>query len=223
VTPAPSSIPELLDRARALAGRTIGELGGDLGVAVPDDQRRAKGLVGQMIERALGATAGSRAEPDFVQIGVELKSIPVNRQGRPQESTFVCTIPLSRIPEMDWGQSSLSHKLARVLWVPIESERGLPLPQRRIGYPLFWTPSHAETSLLQDDWEELAGRIGRGDIESITGHIGRCLQVRPKGANSRDRRRAPEADGAWMMTMPRGFYLRASFTESILRRLREEA
>ena len=218
----PSSVDELLDRARRLAGHTVGELGEELGIEVPQDQRRAKGLVGTMIERALGATAGSRAEPDFPALGVELKSIPVNPQGRPQESTFVCTIPLSEIPEMEFEDSSLCHKLTKVLWMPVESARGLPLPQRRLGYPLYWVPLDQEAAQLRDDWEELAGRIGRGDVESITGHVGRWLQVRPKGATSRDRRRAPEAGGAWLMTMPRGFYLRAVFTEQVLGRLRRQ-
>ena len=68
----PSTLAELLVRARALAGQTIGELGHDLGCQVPVDQRRAKGLVGQMLERALGASAGSRAAPDFPGLGVEL-------------------------------------------------------------------------------------------------------------------------------------------------------
>ena len=71
---------------------------------------------------------------------------------------------------------------------------------------------------LRFDWEELAGMIGTGDIERITGHFGRYLQVRPKAAHSRVRRRAVDEDGAPFDAMPKGFYLRTSFTARILAR-----
>lgn len=219
----PDSVATLMDRARALAGLTVAELGLKLGIDVPEDQRRAKGLVGQMLERTLGATAASRSEPDFPSLGVELKSIPINDRGRPQESTFVCTIALDEMTDIRWEQSRLARKLNQVLFVPVESRRGLPLPARRIGFAVLWSPNGDEVALLRDDWEELAGRIGRGDVDALTGHTGQALQVRPKGATGRDRRRAPEADGAWQRTMPRGFYLRANFTQIVLERLRLEA
>jgi DNA mismatch repair protein MutH len=82
---------------------------------------------------------------------------------------------------------------------------------------LLWSPSAEEEAELRFDWDELAGLIGRGDVESVTGHLGRCLQVRPKGANSRERRLAFDADGITFAALPRGFYLRPGFTERIIR------
>ena len=74
----PQTEAELLERAHALAGWTLGELGKRVGVDVPESAARAKGLAGTLIETILGATAASRAEPDFQEIGVELKTIPVD-------------------------------------------------------------------------------------------------------------------------------------------------
>ena len=215
--PPPESVADLITRARALAGRSVSELAADLGARVPPDQRRAKGFVGQLLERALGATAGSSDRPDFEALGVELKTIPVDGTGRPRESTFVCTIPMSEIAEVDWEQSRVYRKLAHVLFVPIESAPDLPLGARRIGGPVEWRPDEAQERDLRADWDELAGLVGRGDVESVTAHLGRYLQVRPKAAHSRIRGRAPEAEGGWLETVPRGFYLRATFTEAILR------
>ena len=107
----PRDEAELLARAEQLAGRTLGQLAGDLGAEVPPDLRHAKGWVGQLIERALGATAGSRAEPDFQHLGVELKTLPVDRRGRPLETTFVCTIALSEV-----GETPTSHEVLVVNW-----------------------------------------------------------------------------------------------------------
>ena len=56
----------LLARARGLGGRTLGgDRGRDIGRPLPPDPRRHKGATGGLIERALGADAGSRPIPDF--------------------------------------------------------------------------------------------------------------------------------------------------------------
>lgn len=215
--PPPLSEAELIVRARALAGMTMAELGRAIARDVPCDLRRHKGWVGQAVELALGATASSRDVPDFEAIGVELKTLPVDESGKPVESTFVCTIELREIGTMPWECSRAWRKLARVLWVPILGERRVPLPERRIGGAFLWSPSPSEERVLRADWEELAGLIGRGGIESITAHLGASLQVRPKAASSRVRRRAVDAEGLMSDTLPRGFYLRTSFTAAILR------
>ena len=217
LAPAPLSETELLARAEDLAGLSLAELATRFGVVAPPDLRRAKGWVGQLVERALGATAGSRAEPDFQALGIELKTLPVGRDRAPAESTFVCTIDLSRIAEADWESSLVRKKLSRVLWVPVEGERDLPVAVRRIGAPFLWSPSAEDAASLRADWDELAGIIGRGDVESITGHIGQHLQVRPKAASSRSRRRGIDAEGASFAVLPRGFYLRPAFTARLLR------
>ncbi len=218
VRPAPASEADLVARAAVLAGLTLGALAGELGVAVPPDLRRAKGFPGQLVERALGATAGSRAEPDFPDLGVELKTIPVDERGRPCESTFVCTIDSGAIGQIEWERSLVRRKLARVLWVPVEGTRSLAVDARRLGSALLWSPSSEEEAALRFDWEELAGLIGRGDVERVTGHLGRHLQVRPKAAHGRARRRALDQDGTSFAALPRGFYLRSSFTAALLAR-----
>lgn len=209
---------ELLDRANALAGLTLTELALQVGRGLPQEPRRAKGWIGQLVEQVLGADGASRAVPDFAVLGVELKTVPVDRRGRCQESTFVCTIPLAEMGQVEWELSRVRRKLARVLWIPVESEPGLAFGVRTLGHPLLWTPSAQEEGDLRFDWEELAGLIGRGEVERITGHLGKCLQVRPKAASSRSRCLGADRDGVRELTLPRGFYLRARFTQAILQR-----
>ncbi len=212
----PQSESELSQRAAALAGRRLGEIAADLGMLAPPDLRRHKGWVGQLIERALGADAMSRDEPDFRALGVELKTLPVDARGQPCETTFVCTIPLGDIGDVPWSSSRVRRKLARVLWVPVQGDRDIAVAQRRVGTPLLWSPSAEQEAALRHDWEELSGMIGRGDIEAITGHLGHYLQVRPKAANASVRRRAIDDEGVIIDTLPRGFYLRTRFTAAIL-------
>lgn len=215
---APSTEAELLARAAELAGLSLADLARRLGAGVPPDLRRAKGFVGGMLERALGATAGSRALPDFPELGVELKTLPVDRAGAPVESTFVCTIPLTEIGEVEWVDSRVRRKLSRVLWIPVEGERTIAVGQRRIGQPLLYVLPLEDELVLRADWEELAGLIGRGHVEELSGHRGRYLQIRPKAAHSGARRLGFDADGAPFAALPRGFYLRPAFTGAILAR-----
>jgi DNA mismatch repair protein MutH len=206
----------LLARAHRLAGRTLGDIAAGLGVTVPADLRRHKGWVGQLLEQALGASAGSLAAPDFEAIGVELKTLPVDGRGLPRESTYVCTVPLETAGE-DWEHSWLRRKLARVLWLPVQADKNIPLAERHVGSALLWSPSAAEEALLRRDWEELNERILLGELEQISARHGEVLQIRPKAANSRALRHTVGLDGERVLTNPRGYYLRAAFTAAILR------
>ncbi len=218
----PESKEDLLARARNVAGLTLGELGGRVGLVVPDETLRAKGIAGQILEKALGATAGSRAEPDFVTLGIELKTIPLDATGKPKESTFVCSISLSAMADTDWEASTVLKKLSKVLFVPVEAASKTPLRDRRVGRAYCWSPNAEEQQRMRADWERLADMIASGDVERITGHLGEVLQVRPKAPHGHSRRRAPDEEGAVQWTMPRGFYLRPAFTRAVLARLRAE-
>jgi DNA mismatch repair protein MutH len=215
---APRDQVELLQRAGGLAGLRLGQLAQRFDAEVPPDLRRAKGFVGSLLERALGATAGSRAVPDFPELGIELKTLPVDRAGAPVESTFVCTIPLTEIGQVEWVDSRVRRKLSKVLWIPVDGDRAIAIAERRIGQALLYELPPEDEAVLRADWEELAGSIGRGHVERVTGHVGRYLQIRPKAAHSRARRLGFDADGVPFAALPKGFYLRPSFTRALLAR-----
>ncbi|GAA0471688.1 MULTISPECIES: DNA mismatch repair endonuclease MutH [Tatumella] len=221
-SPEPLSAPEseqiLMQRACALAGQSMEELAGRLGITVPADLRRDKGWIGTLLERHLGASAGSKAEQDFSHLGIELKTIPVDRLGRPLETTFVCVAPLTGNSGVDWQHCHLRHKLSCVLWMPVEGDRAIPLKDRRIGSPLLWRPSAEEEQQLRADWEELMEMIVLGRVENITARHGQYLQIRPKAANSKALTEAIGPQGQPVLTLPRGFYLKKTFTGPLLAR-----
>jgi DNA mismatch repair protein MutH len=216
VIPPPASEGELEKRAAWLAGRTLGELAAALGVEAPPPGARGKGKMGALLEKVLGAHAGSAPAPDFPALGVELKSIPVDDVGRPRESTFVCTISLAGADRERWETSVARAKLSRVLFVPIHIGAERSTRERRIGTALLWRPTRDQEDILRGDFDEAMGVIGAGRIEQITARAGRWLQVRPKAATSRVRTMSFGPEGEWIATVPRGFYLRASFTRALL-------
>jgi DNA mismatch repair protein MutH len=203
----PETIDELLRRARGLAGVPLADLAAREAFAIAGAAVRTKGKVGELLERALGAT-GSGAEMDFPALGVELKTVPLEG-GKPAESTFVCALPLMDAERAEWATAWVRKKLSRVLWVPVHE-------RDRVGEALLWSPTADQEAALKDDFEEIVGRIAIGDIEDLSAHVGRYLQLRPKAATGSARTAAPGRDGEIVATVPRGFYLRARFVGAIL-------
>ncbi len=214
----PESTDLLLQRARSLAGLRIGHIAESQGKTVPSQLNRHKGWIGRLLEDALGADGGNARAADFGHLGVELKTIPVTAEGRPRETTFVGSVELAAPDEITWETSSTRAKLSRVLWIPILATPNLPIAHRMIGTPLLWSPSPSEEESLARDWNSHMAVIRQGYVEHITAHDGEVLQIRPKGANAQSRTWSIDADGEAILTAPRAFYLRTSFTGAILRR-----
>ncbi len=207
----PRTTSELVSRVRELSGVRIADLAAREAFVVDGDAVRTKGKVGELRERALGAT-GSGAEMDFPDIGVEMKTVPLEG-GKPAESTFVCALSLMDTERTEWATSWVRKKLSCVLWVPIHE-------RERIGDAVLWSPTREQEDALKDDFEEIVGRIAIGDIEDLSAHVGRYLQLRPNAATGSVRTAAPGRDGELVSTVPRGFYLRARFVSALLHDVR---
>ena len=150
--------------------------------------------------------------PDFVALGIELKTLPINATGKPAESTFVTSIPLLTIHNQTWETSQCWAKLRRVLWILIEADARLPFAHRRIGKAILWSPSLAEQVILEQDWTELTMLMVQGKIHELDARLGVYLQVRPKAADARSLCYGLDESGQKILTLPRGFYLRSTFT-----------
>lgn len=208
---------ELLKRCELVCGLSFAQLAQLTGLTIPSLPAQRKGWVGTALELALGATAGNKAAPDFCELAIELKTIPLAQDGKPAESTFVTTIPLLTIHHETWLKSQCYRKLKRVLWLPVEGDKAIPFPARRVGNAVLWSPSKAQGQILAADWQELTGMIVMGQLEEIHAGIGNYLQIRPKAANGKSLCEGFNAEGRKIKTLPRGFYLRSNFTHEILR------
>jgi DNA mismatch repair protein len=209
----------LLAHALALVGVTLAELADGLGLPVPAGRVRTKGWSGQIVERELGAGDGPGRGQDFAALGIELKTVPVDRDLVPRESTAVCQIDPIAIAGESWETSYLRQKLSQVLWVGLEvpDDRG-SVGDRRVVAVRLWTPSPDEQALLRADFELFVRTyFRRGHGDAIAGHLGQVLQVRPKGRNAADRRRAFGPSGEPTEIGKCGFYLRPAFVARILR------
>ena len=212
----PCSEQELMHKAMQLGGQTVLEVARSLQVEIPDQPKRHKGFVGKLVERALGADAANRPVPDFMDLDIELKTLPVSATGRPVETTYVCRLELSGHPHEEWVNSRVYHKLKRVLFLLIEGDSSIPMHKRRFGISFLWSPSPEEETLLKADWEDIMDLRARGLLDAISARRGRVLQLRPKAANRHARGVSRDHDDEEYVTSPRGFYLRTTFTASLI-------
>lgn len=201
-------LADLRRRVDALVGRTVDDIASELLTIAPIVGVHTKGKVGALIESILGATGGSRARQDFPELGVELKTVPVDAARKPRESTYVCRIALADAERAEWESSWVRRKLSHVLFVPI--------CDGTILTPVFWKPTLEEDRAMHSDFDELMGTIGAGRIEDITAHAGEILQIRPKARDGSVRTTTFDRDGDLISTVPRGFYLRARFVARLL-------
>ena len=213
---APTTKQELLDRANRLTGVTLQQLANRFQLQVPSTMKYAKGWVGNILEQALGANAANSPQPDFVELGIELKTIPINDKGNPKESTYICVVQLDPASLSSWETSLVKRKLSHVLWVPIEASSDIPVSLRRIGTPKLWKPDNEQQKQLRQDWQELCDMIAMGEIDKISSTMGSYLQIRPKAANASIQTIDKNQTGDKITTLPRGFYLRSSFTRQII-------
>ena len=106
----PKSQGELLERANNLTGLTLAQIREQFDADLPQDLKRDKGWAGQILEVVLGATAGSRPEPDFAHLDIELKTIPIDEYCRPRESTFVTMVQFNQMSYLTWDCSYVWKK-----------------------------------------------------------------------------------------------------------------
>ena len=206
----------LLEKAYELEGLTFLQLSRILDLQLPQNITHAKGWLGQSIELYLGATAGSKAIPDFPCLGIELKTLPVSTKSKVLESTYVTSLQLMPEPPLIWEASVCYQKLRKVLWLPIEGEKIIPFPNRRIGRAILWEPSVSENMQLKADWSLIMDMVLTGKIEDLDAKYGIFLHVRPKAAHSKVSTLAFGENHDLIRTLPRGFYLRSSFTQTII-------
>ena len=213
----PTSAAELLDRAGQFSGWSFHEIIEYLQISPPKSLKHDKGWCGQCVEQLLGASSGNLPKPDFADLGIELKTIPIHMNAQPLESTYVCTAPIP-FRETIWQESRVYQKICQILWVPIIVDTHKTLLDRRLGQAYLWSPDPKEMRILQQDWEELTEYLILGQVDQLSARLGTFLHIRPKAANSRNPIQTINHEGELIYTVPKGFYLRTTLTKTLFTR-----
>jgi DNA mismatch repair protein MutH len=209
-------VQQIINNIQDIEGLTFLQFARMLNLDLPMDLTHAKGWIGQAIEKYLGATAGCLPIPDFPDLNLELKTLPLHQNAKVSESTYVTTLPLLGDFSLIWEQSSCFQKLQQVLWILIEGDKAIPYHQRRIIKGILWQPDALQNEILKRDWETITEMVIQGQVEEIHGGIGEYLHIRPKAADSSMTTQSMNQQGQVIQTLPRGFYLRTQLTNQFI-------
>lgn len=214
----PETFEELVSNLNTIVGQNLYSLAKSINMPLPISTTHGKGFTGELLEALLGASAQNLPIPDFPNLGLELKSLPVDNDLVPLESTFVCHAPLTNIRKLTFENSAFFSKIKRVLFVVINAQRDQDFKDRKVLGYFFYTPSEDDLATLKSDYKELYELVKTGNIDKVNARIGHIIQMRPKGANGKALTQCIGPDGSIIMTRPRGFYIRRSFTTELVRR-----
>lgn len=217
ITPPPKSFEELGNSLNKIEGKSLSELAKIANLPLPISPLHGKGFTGELMERMLGASASNLPIPDFPELGLELKTLPVSNELEPLESTFLCHAPLSNVRNLTFENSALYSKIKRVLFIVINAQRDQDFSQRKVLGYFYFSPNEEQLNQLKSDFNELYELVKTGNVEKINARMGHIIQMRPKGANGKALTECIGPDGNMIKTRPRGFYMRRSFTKMILK------
>lgn len=176
--------------------------------------KNRKGDIGQIVEQLFGVKPSSYAGPDLPELGIEIKTLPVNLCGAVIENTYVNKISLP-FRETDFEHSCLWQKIKKIIFVPVIGDKQDKLENRRLGQPFIWEASGGEFRQLKQDWLDLTQYLRLGMWTLINSKLGEILHIRPKAAHGRDLSTF-DALGQEHCILPMGFYLRKSFTQLLI-------
>lgn len=200
-------------------GKTIGEIKESLFIG--DKCKMKKGASGLIVENLLGIENNSRPEADLVQIGCEIKILPLQKNGdgsiKAKEPTAIQMINYCEVAKETWETAKIRSKINLTFWVVyLAKENGKSKPQDDyiiVDYFLDH-PSDVTNGVFKTDWEEIQSYIKRGDADRLSCSMGTYLEPKTKGKNSQDKTDAPDGNGGITHARRRAFYYKKNYTNT---------
>jgi DNA mismatch repair protein MutH len=173
----------LLERAEDTVGKRLVDLEAEIQKLDAASRVLTKAGAGYVIEYYFGIRKNSEDEPDFPELGIELKSVPL----RERNGLFTVKEPLSlnmvnymkeyKCDEIK--QSSLYKKNRRVLFV-CYLHSGPARSEYPIKYAFLWTMDDRVLDELRPDFDRIIKKIRAGHATDLHQRYDRWLTTCPK-------------------------------------------
>jgi len=177
-----------------------------------------KGNFGQVLEKYyFGYEPNSVAEPDFPEIGMELKSSPLKEVKvevfRAKERLVLNIINYFNVVNQEFETSDFYKKNSNILLVFYLYESGLDILDFTIKLVDEWSFTETDLEIIKKDWEIINKKIIDGKAHELsegdTFYLGACT----KGANSRSLRKQPNSEA---LAMQRAYSFKMGYVNHII-------
>jgi DNA mismatch repair protein MutH len=229
-----ASLPEsILAQAEKAVGLTLRDIIDDgLISGIEADISRhgtnRKGFFGDLVqEYVFGKKPDSRAEADFPEAGVELKTTPLlHKKGRytAKERISFSMINYEEVVSEEWDSSAFLRKNAKLLlmFYLYAKEIGLLDYEIKFVHLLDMLKDMSENDVWQirADWQKIVDKVKAGKAHELSEGDTMYLGAATKSSDSSSRRKQPFSD---IPAKPRAFSLKQSYLNSLVQRLTSTA
>lgn len=144
-----------------LSGKTVHQLVNQYGEDLITMQ--AKSQMARLINRCLGLQDNVKVK-QFEKLGIQIKTVPVNHEGKPWEAMSFPKFSLVDLTEEEWSGEIESHFKQLIdnpfVFLPIIKNKVRenaklvfePVECWSIGKPIIWKPSLAEMEQIEKEW-----------------------------------------------------------------------
>lgn len=181
-----TDIDSIISYAKKLKGYTLREKCAN---QIENHQYKGKGNFGQLLEKFyFGYEPNSKAEADFVQVGMELKSSPLktlkNGEYRSKERLVLNIINYLEVHKENFEESSFWKKNAQLLLVFYLHDKEKNTLDYRIKLVDNWVYPSQDLLIIKKDWETINKKIKEGKAHELSEGDTFYLGAATKGASA---------------------------------------
>lgn len=216
----PSDADSIIEYAQTLVGSTLRE---HIEPESIDDPHRRKGSFGNAVEYYFFQyDLNSDSEPDFADVGMELKTTPLkkDRNGRisSKERLVISMINYMDIIDEEWESSSFLHKASDILLISYLYEKDKDPLDYVIELVTRWGLPEEDMPIFKQDWKTVVEKVRSGKAHEISGSDTLYLEACTKAADSSITRFQPFSD---IPAKPRAWALKGSYMTTVSNALLE--
>ena len=212
-----NSIEDVLDVAQSAEGKTVGEF--DINNRL--ESKGNKGGIGQILEEGLFKIAvNSRAEADFVNLGLELKVTAIKENKKKEfsakERLVLNIINYEEDYKASFDNSAFWQKNKNLLIVFYLYKDDLDKKEFPIVKSVLHEFDPADLEIIKQDWQTIINKIKQGEAHNISESDTMYLAACTKGVNANSVRKQPFSA---IPAKQRAFSLKSSYMTAFARRV----
>jgi DNA mismatch repair protein MutH len=177
-----NSVISIISYAKKLKGHTLRE---KCGKEIENHGYKGKGNFGQLVEKFyFGYKPNSKAEADFVEVGMELKCTPLktlkNGDYRSKERLVLNIINYLKVHKENFEESSFLKKNSHLLLIFYLHDKEKDLLDYLIKLVADWKYPNQDLLIIKRDWETINQKIKEGKAHELsegdTFYLGACTK-----------------------------------------------
>ena len=217
----PNDADSIVEYAQKLVGHSLREA---IDVQALQSPKQRRGSWGNAVEEYyFKYDLNSDSNPDFAQVGMELKTTPLKMTGKGEysakERLVLTMINYMEVVGEDFEHSHLLDKAKDILLISYLWNSGEdPLDYKVLVADRWHIPSE-DLPQIKKDWETVVQKVREGRAHEISGSDTVYLEACTKAADSTVRRPQPFSD---ILAKPRAWALKASYMTAVQNGLLEK-